>query len=126
MVIIDGNITAAYRCPECGNIKIHEFSIFELSKSKKAIIGCNCSKTKMHLSLGNNGVVWIKLPCIGCDLEHMYKFTLREIIKSKMTVITCPNIGIELCFIGDNDQVREVIERHIDDVRTLVRELDLL
>jgi hypothetical protein len=64
----------------------------------------------------------IRTPCIGCGNEHTFIISRRDILSKFVNVLYCPETGMQLCFMGRDEDVRKKIdslERELDELINL-------
>lgn len=123
MELFDTNLILAVRCPECGKIKFHNISTFKLHSNTKTEFFCDCGSIEMTLSLKDNKAILVDIPCIACDISHTYMYNLKDILRRRVTVVCCRDTGLELCFIGSEKDVRDVVLKYQEDINILLGEL---
>ena len=125
MEIIDTNLTLAVRCRECGRIKFHKISLFELSLNNPVEFNCTCGNVEALIHVKKNKNIMIDIPCIACDNTHTFKYSLQDVIKRKVSVICCAETGFELCFLGWEEEVKRVVLKYQQDLDLLLGELGI-
>ena len=118
-MIINTSLTIAYKCPACGSFEFSGVSLFALMHNKECGITCHCNKSTTIISLETSGDYKIRTGCIGCGNEHIYIISRKEMLSKNINIFHCPETGIQLCFIGKDEEVRRRIDR-------LEKELDEL
>ncbi|RCX12347.1 hypothetical protein DFR58_12236 [Anaerobacterium chartisolvens] len=120
-MLIETSITIAYRCSSCGSFEFFYLPLFKLFGDRHYHAACRCGKsgiTITHENLGQNNYK-IKLGCIGCGMDHALELKRRELLKNKLNVFYCPHTGIQICFIGNDESVRnkvDSVEREYDSL----------
>lgn len=123
MGLLDTNLILAVRCPECGKINFHNVSTFKLLSDACLELNCECGCVEVTIALKDNKLVFIELPCISCDANHTYIYNLKNLLRRKVTIICCTDSGLELCFMGSEKDVRNVVQRYQEDIDALLGEL---
>lgn len=120
MVVVPG-YTIAVKCSECGRYKVFDVDMFKLKISTN--IMCSCSKKIINAWI-KKGEIYLDINCIVCDRIHSYKFKLKEVIYEKpLTILSCPQTGMEIAFIGKADRVNGLVERYMGDMYELLEYL---
>lgn len=109
-MLIDTRITIAYKCTSCGSFEFFNVSLFILPVKKHGIFSCRCRKSCIVLKQEGENNYLISIPCIGCGDEHTYLLTKRNIISGDQVVFSCPETGMQICFIGRDEAVRKKID----------------
>jgi len=125
MNILDGNLSLAVRCPNCGEIGFHNINVFELPLNSNRDFLCQCKCKQLTLKLKNRKDLIVNIPCLACDMIHTYRYTLKDILKKRFTVICCNETGLELCFLGREKDVKDVVSRYQENLNLLLEELGL-
>lgn len=108
-MLIDTSITIAYKCSSCGSIGFYNTSLFKILMFGENHFGCRCKKSELAVT-GNDTGYLVRVSCIGCGDEHIYSVDRKEIIKKGIAVLVCPETGLQLCFIGRDELVRNRVD----------------
>lgn len=111
-MVIDNLSTVAYKCPVCGSIEFNYISIFDFSGKKGYTVSCSCNKGFVKIITKSNKKCMISMPCIACNGMHYYTLEFATLWTERISTFTCPNTGIELCFIGNDDVVRKSVDQY--------------
>jgi hypothetical protein len=109
-MLIDTNATVAYKCTSCGTYAYFKISIFKLLHKKQCRLTCHCKHTSITISEENSGSYKLKIGCIGCGNEHSFIISRKELIYKDTNVFSCPETGIQQCFIGKDADVRKKVD----------------
>lgn len=123
MNLFDTNLVLAVRCSNCGKISFHDISMFRLPLNHKTCLYCDCGSIEAAVSLKDNRTMMVDMPCLACDIKHTYIYSINDVLKRKVTVICCNETGLELCFMGRERDVRNVVSRYQEDLDLLLGEL---
>lgn len=126
MKVFDTNLTFAVRCGDCGRIKFHRISTFQILSSNESVFYCNCGSREMAVALKGRKTIIVDIPCLACDTDHTYKYNLKSIMKKKLTIICCDETGLELCFLGSNKDVQDMVFKYQEDLNMLMGELGMI
>ncbi len=99
-MLIYGQRTLLIRCINCGRLREYNLNIFDISKKRDLIFNCKCGKENISFRKKDKKIYNIKMECFGCGEEHLYSYSLKDLI-IKDLLFKCTN-GIETCFIGDS------------------------
>jgi len=125
MNVMDTNLMLAIRCANCGKISFHNISMFKLPANNELNFCCDCGKEEITITLKNNKFIILDVPCLACDINHSYKYKLRDVFKRRLTVVCCNETGLELCFLGKRDDVIDTVSKYQENLNTLLGELGL-
>lgn len=119
-MLIDTNVTIAYKCTLCGSFAFFNASLFTLLHRKNYSLSCRCKKSSISIKQeGENGFL-IGIPCIGCDHEHVYMISGRSILLGKPLSISCPETGMQVFFIGTDEAVRKMVDSVEEELDSLI------
>ncbi|HEX3030212.1 MAG TPA: hypothetical protein VHT34_13130 [Clostridia bacterium] len=122
-MLIETNMTIAYKCPACGTFEFFSTSLFNVSCKKKLYLPCRCNKSGISINGTRSGECKISVPCICCGSCHDWVLTKRELLQKGINVLYCPEIGMQICFIGNDVDVRNKIdnlEKELDDLISML------
>lgn len=125
LVVLDTNLTFAVRCNNCGKIGFHSISAFELPLNTNMDFYCECGSVEMTVTLSGNRGIAVKIPCLACDINHTYKYSFKNILGKRLTVVCCTETGLELCFLGNQKDVKDIVSKYQEDLHQLLGELGL-
>ncbi len=101
----------AYICPACSNIMVREVNLFDFSGSSDAVFSCHnekCGELCITITPKTDKYV-ITINCPMCDTAHIFNIRKVTFWKSNFFVLTCPETGIGILFIGDEQEVKREI-----------------
>ncbi|MDK2811277.1 MAG: hypothetical protein PWR27_1986 [Petroclostridium sp.] len=111
-MIVNWLNTIAYKCPVCGLIEFNYISIFDFSGKKEYTIECNCGQSFVKIVTRDNREYTIIIPCIACNKVHSYVVNYKALWTKEIINFKCSKTKIELCFIGNDDAVRQALDRY--------------
>lgn len=117
-MLVDTSITIAYKCSCCGSFEFYNISLFMLLSGRENRFNCRCGKSEIIIGKNNDGYL-VKIPCIGCGNEHVYVFGRKDVLEKGIIAFNCPETGIQLSFIGKDEQVRKKVdsmEKELDQI----------
>jgi hypothetical protein len=117
-MLVDTKLIIAYKCPVCGSFEFFSMYLFNLIKSKKLNFECKCKCSKVQINF-KLGQVYFLIPCIACDKSHLYRLSVKELLKKDCLEMKCSNTATKLCVIGYDRVVWEKIdalERELDEM----------
>lgn len=118
-MIVETGITIAYKCSSCGTYEFFNASLFKLIQKKECFLTCRCKGSGIAISEKAYLKFSIKIHCIACGGSHSFDVEAKELINRGINVFYCPKTGIQLCFVGNDNQVRQKIdslEKELDEM----------
>lgn len=119
-MVIHGHKTLLVRCHTCGRMRIYDLNLFRIPKEKDIGYKCICGKTNISIKTMDYKTYWLKLNCFACNYEHIYRYTLKELIQ-KDSFIFCANNNIKICFIGKEERANKLMDKDIVNVEELLK-----
>lgn len=120
--MIDTNIAFAVRCHACGRLNIHRLSLFDFSRTKRIELECTCRQQNAVLKTRDFKNFWMETLCFACHETHMFKYTLKQLLRGNIAA-RCVDTGMEMCFIGNNDDVELLIDSYEKESEDLINQL---
>ncbi len=126
MILKNNNTTIAYRCPECGETVFSIVGVFSLSGDMIRVICKNCRGSMLTITNSSDGKVRLSVPCIACPKPH--NFTLSQSMlfsrneNDSAVCLPCPYTGVDICFIGGTERVKEAIEESDNALYSMMQE----
>lgn len=110
--------TIGYICPVCGKAVVVERSRFQLAASDSHL-PCPCGKSELTIrQLG--GRCEVTVPCLTCAKDHQVACSNDALLDQKLLVLSCSASGLGCCYIGEEAQVFQAMERLEQAVDKLV------
>ncbi len=122
-MLIDTNVTIAYKCYSCGTFDFFNTSLFKFLNEKENILTCRCNNSRITIVSDNARKFKLCAPCMGCGSEHTFVISKKDILSKCVNVMYCPETGMQQCFIGKDEDVRKKIdslERELDEIINLL------
>ncbi|HEY9061646.1 MAG TPA: hypothetical protein VIO64_14225 [Pseudobacteroides sp.] len=110
-MLINTCLTMGYKCNFCGSFEFFNISLFRLLGKRAYTLTCRCNNSKITIFNDNLNEFKIRTPCIGCGSNHIFTLSRNELLVKPVSVLHCPGTGIELSFIGTDEEVRKRIDR---------------
>ena len=101
----------ALRCSLCGKLEHHTLSVFAFSGAHSQRIYCSCGFRNAVINMKDRHSVYIQVPCILCETEHVFSYPTRQFWSTGLEGLTCPESGAELGFFGVPEQLKEAVEQ---------------
>lgn len=112
-MVIYGHRTLLIRCNTCGRIKIYNLNIFNIPRNEEVELSCKCGQKNVSIKTTDYQIYWIKLNCFVCGHKHIYRYTLKELLRWDNTIFCMEDIKI--CFIGKKENAKSLLnEREIN------------
>jgi len=118
-MLLDADITIAYKCSSCGSFEFFNVSLFELFKKKDFNFNCHCGRSSICMKKGHGESYIMVIPCIGCGLQHSFEVKRKDLLLGRTCDFTCPITYVKQCFMGKDSVVRKKVDN-------LEKELDRL
>ncbi len=96
----------ALRCPSCGKLGIHKFSLFS-ANGACVTVNCECGYHKLEISRKGRAMC-VQTRCIICEEDHVSLVPLEEVLASDLLTLCCPYTRVDLVHWGTSES--EVIQ----------------
>ena len=120
MVLDEKKTTVSYRCSECGAFVRSMVGVFSLSADMMRL-KCPCGGSDLTMVMGRDRKVRLTVPCLVCPSPHVFTVSAEVFYGRELFALACPYSGLDLCFIGRED---EVVAASNDAERELEKLLD--
>jgi len=114
----------AYRCPFCGTSILSMVGVFALS-GDLIKLKCDCGDSELTLMRQPNDRVKISVPCVICPNQHVYTISTGSFFSTDLLTLACPMSGINVLFIGKEQQVRDALDETERELDRLLEEAEL-
>lgn len=115
MIINQKKTTLAYRCPACGSVPTSMVGAFSLSGDLFKL-KCSCGQSHMVVEKLRDDKLRLTVPCVTCPSPHVYNVSKDVFFNSDVFVIPCSLCGVDICFIGKEQNVSDAIKRSNDEI----------
>jgi hypothetical protein len=118
-MFLDTNMTIAYRCSACGTFDFFDVSVFQLLNGSRLQLDCSCGDSHIVVEGSDGRRSKLTIPCIGCGSSHVFKLHRKHLLQKDMTILYCPDKGMQQCFIGRREAVRmkvDCLEKELDEL----------
>ena len=113
----------AYRCPYCGCVISAD--ITKTTVDRSFTLECiECRKSKLEIIPDAEGSIKLVVPCLMCPHPHPYKLSKEIFFDRDIFTLPCSFTGLDICFIGDEDNVEDEIDRTGAEISALTDEED--
>lgn len=122
-MLIDLNRYAAAICPECSNAALTPVSPFDVSVNHTLPITCisKACDTKLVTIAFKNKKYKITLECPFCGDTHSFTVTPNKMWRPDLLTLFCPTTGFPVFFFGEQEKVREGLERGFAGIEQLLK-----
>jgi hypothetical protein len=121
-MLIDMEITIAYKCFSCGTFDFTGINLFKL-QHKKQVYKCVCRESELTIKELDKNQYLLSVPCIGCGLKHSYIIKREDILFKDVSIYLCPVTGLKHCFIGRDNLVRDYIDMYEIEMDIMINSL---
>lgn len=123
MLIESKETTLAYRCPECGATVFSLVGIFSLSGDMMKL-RCRCGKSETVITYTPDRKLRLCIPCIACPKPHHFVLGQNHFFTKEEGVfrLPCPYTGIDICFIGQQQDVLDAVEKSNEELLALLKQ----
>ena len=110
MVLEPKQTIIAYRCPSCGKGVVSAVGMFSL-KADMLKLKCECGESAMTVTMSSDDRIRLNVPCIVCPNGHNYTVSKNIFFGRELFMLQCPYTDINLCFMGEYDNVCRELEK---------------
>lgn len=121
MILKSKETTVAYRCPVCGKSILSIVGIFTLT-GDLIKLKCDCGHSEMTLTYTSDKRVRLTVPCVLCPNSHNYTISDSAFFERDIFTLSCPYSGLEVCFLGTPEKVKEAIRKSDEALIAMLRE----
>lgn len=111
----------AYRCPGCGYAILGFVGSFSTSLGSMKL-KCQCGESEMTIQFTDDKKVRLTVPCLLCGTSHNYTVSQSVFFGRELFMLNCPYTNMDICFIGQKDQLDGALERSADELALLFEE----
>ncbi len=108
-MVVDTNITVAYKCSSCGSLKFLYTGLFKISAFTGKMPACECSNSYIEILGRMKKTLYVSMPCIACGTNHIYSLSLDDFLGGHAE-LKCPLAKIFNCFVGKDAQVKARVD----------------
>lgn len=98
----------AFRCQYCGAVITSDISRERLDEPV-SLLCTECRKSKLDIKKTGE-TISLTVPCLMCPHPHPYKVSESIFFERDIFVLKCTFTGLDICFIGDEDNVEDEID----------------
>ena len=124
MVIQPKQRNIAYRCPGCGNAVIGLVGKFALHANMLRL-KCSCGdEQSLDINISGGDKIRLSVPCLFCRQNHSYVVSESLFFDKDRFLLNCPYSGMDIAFIGDEENVKADLERTEAELNMLMKNLE--
>ena len=123
MILSPRKTHIAYRCPECGTTIFGLVGKFALTAGMLRL-KCSCGASSADISVTNDEKMRISVPCVFCKQNHNYVVSQSIFFGRDIFLLNCPYANMDICFIGEKEQIDKEIQRTGEELERLLRDLE--
>ena len=124
MIIDQKKTTLAYRCPACGSVPTSMVGAFSLSGDLFKL-KCACGQSHLTVEKTRDDKLRLTVPCVVCPQPHSYVISKNVFFGSDIFVIPCSLCGVDICFIGKENEIASAIYRSNEEIMLALGENSL-
>ena len=110
-----------YRCPHCGHGVLSPIGVYSLSGDMLKL-KCTCGESELILQKTSDGRVHLTVPCMVCPRPHHYTLSEGLFFRDERFSLSCEMTGLDLCFIGGEQDVSDALDEAGETLLSLLRE----
>ena len=122
MVLDSKQSIIAYRCGKCGFAIYGLVGQFALAADMLKL-KCQCGGSELTVNYTQDKKLRLSVPCLFCGQNHHYVVSQNVFFGEDLFLLSCPYTHMDICFIGDKDQVDGAVEQSAEDLNRLLEEL---
>ena len=123
MAYIPKQRNIAYRCPGCGSAVIGLVGRFALHANMLRL-KCSCGDEQSLDITMSDGKVRLSVPCLFCRQNHSYVVSEALFFENDRFLLNCPYSNMDIAFIGDEETVKQELERTEAELNMLMKNLE--
>gem|GEM_PF-7060208 len=111
------------KCQTCNSNMYTDLNPFKLNN--KFVVACDVCEEEfvtIYKNKQNNYTILIK--CFICEEIHRYEISYSSFWKDEVFALGCHASGIDICFIGEMDQVNSAMGKLDDHLESMIEDVD--
>ncbi len=121
MVLDKKETTVAYRCPNCGSWVGSIVGVFSLTADMLRL-KCPCGESELTVVHTGDKKIRLTVPCFLCPKPHSFTLSGNAFFDKELLALPCAYSGMDICFLGSGDSVREAEEAADRELGQLIEE----
>lgn len=122
-MLLNASTKLAVKCSECGKYNVTEINIFRMRIPTS--LRCDCGHRTARIRIHSSRLI-LEVDCIACEKQHSFQFSLRELMEKPIRIISCAETGMEIAFLGWEENVKSIIEQYNEDMQEVYQSFGLL
>lgn len=109
------------KCDTCNSNMFAEIDPFKLNSNFK--VACDVCETEfISIQKNKQNNYTILINCYVCEQQHRYEIAHSAFWKSGIFALGCHASGIDICYIGESDQVTFAMDKLDNRLESLIRD----
>ncbi len=123
MILEQKKTHLSYRCPACLGMTSGYLLPFAATDNNRLRMKCPCGGSEMFIHMLPDRRVRLSVPCVFCGQEHQYPMNRSLFFGRELFALNCPATNVDICFIGEEEQVARATESNTADLNELIEAL---
>lgn len=124
MVINPKKRNIAFRCPTCASTVMGIVGRFTLA-ADMIRLKCSCEDPfALEIKKTNDSKLRLGVPCLFCKQNHSYVVSEGVFFDSEKFLLNCPYAGMDIAFIGEEEDIERELVRTEDELQRLMASLE--
>ncbi|NLJ99695.1 MAG: hypothetical protein GX318_00460 [Clostridia bacterium] len=123
MSVIATSTKLVLRCPSCGEVGYHDLLMFTFAHSISSKYECSCGFPVAYLSTRDKKHYLLQIECCFCEDIHPYYYLRKDLWGGETLSLECDDSGLEVAFVGSEENVREAIENSNKSLAEMAEDL---
>ena len=122
-MIISTYRQVALRCPLCGRLDVHDFSLFSFSGKTSISFNCACGYNKLTISTRDHKNYCLQLACMICDEIHILNWNYSQLWQKDVAPLSCPVNHQELGYVGMKESLEDLILENCRNMESILNDI---
>jgi DNA-directed RNA polymerase subunit RPC12/RpoP len=118
-MVVSTVMVVALLCSACGKLDLLPLSFFNLSRKNTITLECTCGAKLLTLKTRDRKNFWVRVGCVVCETEHLFKCKRKEIWSPEGWEIYCTETEFAIGFIGPKEKVKKYLRRQESSLEEL-------
>ena len=110
MILESKSTTIAFRCPICGQAILSGVNLFRLSGDMLRLRCPDCDSA-LTIQRTNDRKFRLSVPCMFCPKPHSFVLSGGTIFGNDLFSLPCGLAGMNILYMGKEEQVKEALEK---------------
>ncbi|MGI5854439.1 MAG: hypothetical protein ACOX8I_08980 [Bacillota bacterium] len=121
-MLITSERTVALRCPLCGRLNVHSFTVFDFGREHSLNFECSCGFGFLTITTTDFRDYVLQLPCLICENTHYIRIGHHELWESSIYQLTCPENKTVMGYIGDEKEIMTIVTEEAHDPDSIIND----